>query len=53
MRAKLNSYKNMVAINGGAIMRHVGKGIRAAIEQENVVSTLGVAYSLEGGSSYE
>ena len=43
----------MLAINGGSIMRQVGQGIRSAISNESVISTIGVAYSLEGGSSYE
>lgn len=52
-RAKLNAYSYMVAINGGAIMRQEGQGIRSAIDQDDVVATIGVAYSLEGGSSYD
>ena len=34
-------------------MRQEGLGIRSAIEQDDVVGTIGVAYSLEGGSSYD
>ena len=31
----------------------MGQGIRSAISDESVISTIGVAYSLEGGSSYD
>ena len=34
-------------------MRQAGQGIRSAIDQDSVVGTIGVAYSLEGGSSYD
>lgn len=52
-RAKFNTFYKMVAINGGSVMRQVGQGIRSAISNESVISTIGVAYSLEGGSSYD
>ena len=43
----------MIAINEGSIMRQVGKGITSAIEYDDVINTVGVAYSLEGGSDYD
>ena len=48
-RATFNTFQYMVAVNGGAVMRQVGVGVRSAITDETVDHTLGVAYDLEGG----
>ena len=50
-RSQFNTYQFMISINGGAVMRQVGVGIRSAISDETVRNTLGVAYDLEGGSA--
>ena len=43
----------MIALEGGAVMRTVGKAIRLAITSETTFGTLGVAYDFEGGAEQE
>lgn len=52
-RGWYNSFKYMVAVNGGAVMRSVGVDIRQAINSETTSYTLGVAYDFEGGAEFE
>lgn len=50
-RSQYNTYKNMISMNGGSIIRQVGVGIRSAISDETIQNAIGVAYDLEGGDA--